>query len=38
MMQYEVSLVNLEPTIGHEIRETPPWLVISSDEMNASNR
>lgn len=32
--QYEVFLVNLEPTIGHEIKKTRPCLVISPNEMN----
>jgi mRNA interferase MazF len=29
-----VYLINLEPTIGGEIRKTRPCLVISPDEMN----
>ncbi len=33
-MQYHVYLVNLDPTIGHEIRKTRPCLVVSPDEMN----
>jgi mRNA interferase MazF len=33
--RFEVHLVNLEPTIGSEIRKTRPCLVISPDEMNA---
>ena len=32
--QYEVYLVNLEPTKGHEIKKTRPCVVISPDEMN----
>ena len=32
--QYEVFLVNLEPTIGSEIKKTRPCVVISPDEMN----
>ncbi|MEW6664288.1 MAG: type II toxin-antitoxin system PemK/MazF family toxin [Thermodesulfobacteriota bacterium] len=32
--RFEVYLVNLDPTIGHEIRKTRPCLVISPDEMN----
>ena len=32
--RFEVYLVNLEPTKGHEIRKTRPCLVISPDEMN----
>ena len=32
--QYHVYLVNLDPTIGHEIKKTRPCLIISPDEMN----
>src|SRR3990167_4268256 len=32
--QYEVYLINLDPTIGFEIQKTRPCLVISPDEMN----
>ena len=32
--QYEVVLVNLDPTIGSEIRKTRPCVVISPDELN----
>ncbi|MDA3809725.1 MAG: type II toxin-antitoxin system PemK/MazF family toxin [Spirochaetaceae bacterium] len=32
--QYEVFLINLDPTIGHEIQKTSPCLVISPNEMN----
>jgi mRNA interferase MazF len=32
--QYAVYLVNLDPTVGHEIQKTRPCLVISPDEMN----
>lgn len=32
--QYHVFLVNLDPTIGKEIKKTRPCLVISPDEMN----
>lgn len=32
--QYEVFLVNLDPTVGREIQKTRPCLVISPDEMN----
>ena len=32
--QYDIVLVNLDPTIGHEIRKTRPCLIISPDEMN----
>jgi len=33
--QYQVVLVNLDPTIGSEIKKTRPCVVISPDEMNA---
>lgn len=32
--QYDVFLVNLNPTIGNEIKKTRPCLVISPNEMN----
>ncbi|MFM8976928.1 MAG: type II toxin-antitoxin system PemK/MazF family toxin [Bacteroidota bacterium] len=32
--QYQIVLVNLDPTVGHEIKKTRPCLVISPDEMN----
>lgn len=32
--RFEVYLVNLDPTIGREIRKARPCLVISPDEMN----
>lgn len=32
--QYEIVLVNLDPTIGSEIRKTRPCAVISPNEMN----
>jgi len=32
--QYEVYLVDVDPTKGHEIKKTRPCLVISPDEMN----
>jgi mRNA interferase MazF len=32
--RYEIYLVNLDPTIGREIRKTRPCVVISPDEMN----
>lgn len=32
--QYQVVIVNLDPTIGHEIKKTRPCLVISPTEMN----
>ena len=32
--RFEVYLVRLDPTHGHEIRKTRPALIISPDEMN----
>ena len=32
--RFEIYLVNLDPTIGSEIRKTRPCLVVSPDEMN----
>ena len=32
--QYEVHLISLDPTIGHEIKKTRPCVVISPNEMN----
>jgi mRNA interferase MazF len=32
--QYEIILVNLDPTIGSEIKKTRSCVVISPDEMN----
>ena len=32
--QYQVFLINLNPTIGHELKKTRPCLVISPNEMN----
>ena len=32
--QYNIYLVNLDPTVGHEIKKTRPYLVISPNEMN----
>jgi mRNA interferase MazF len=32
--QYNIILVNLDPTIGNEIKKTRPCVVISPDEMN----
>lgn len=33
-MQYDIILVNLDPTIGSEIKKTRPCLVVSPNEMN----
>ncbi len=32
--RFQVYLVNLDPTIGHEIKKTRPCLIISPNEMN----
>jgi len=32
--RFEVYLVNLDPTMGREIKKTRPCLIISPDEMN----
>jgi len=32
--QYQIILVNLDPTIGSEMKKTRPCVVISPDEMN----
>jgi len=34
--QYEVFLISLDPTMGHEIKKTRPCVVISPDEMNSN--
>ncbi len=36
--RFEVYLVNLEPTVGSEIKKTRPCLVVSPDEMNHNIR
>lgn len=32
--RFDVYLINLDPTVGHEIKKTRPCLVISPNEMN----
>lgn len=32
--RFEVYLVNLDPTIGSEIRKTRPCVIVSPDELN----
>ena len=32
--RFEVHLINLDPTVGSEIQETRPCLIVSPDEMN----
>lgn len=34
LTQYSIVLVNLDPTIGSEIKKTRPCVIISPDEMN----
>lgn len=34
LAQYQIVLVNLDPTIGSEIKKTRPCVVISPNEMN----
>jgi mRNA interferase MazF len=38
LKQYAIVLVNLDPTIGSEIKKTRPCLVISPDEINGNLR
>jgi mRNA interferase MazF len=34
MKRHEVWLVNLDPTVGSEIRKTRPAVIVSPDELN----
>jgi mRNA interferase MazF len=34
MKQYQIVLVNLDPTIGSEMKKTRPCVIISPNEMN----
>lgn len=34
IVQYEIVLVNLDPTIGSEMKKTRPCVIISPNEMN----
>ncbi len=34
LRQYMIVLVNLDPTLGSEIKKTRPCVIISPDEMN----
>jgi len=36
--RFDVFLINLDPTVGSEIRKTRPCLIISPDEMNRHTR
>jgi len=32
--RFEVYLINLDPSVGHEIKKMRPCLIVSPDEMN----
>ncbi len=32
--QYDIFLISLDPTLGHEINKTRPCLIVSPDEIN----
>jgi mRNA interferase MazF len=34
MRQYDIYWVNLEPTVGHEIKKVRPAAILSPDEIN----
>jgi len=34
LKQYEIVLVNLDPTLGSEMKKTRPCVIVSHDEMN----
>ena len=34
LIQYQIVLVNLDPTLGSEIKKTRPCVIISPNEMN----
>jgi len=34
LRRFDIYLVNLDPTVGHEIKKTRPAVIISPDEMN----
>lgn len=36
--QYQIVIVNLDPTIGSEIKKTRPCVIISPEEMNKTLR
>ena len=36
--RFDIFLVNLDPTVGREIKKTRPCVVISPDEMNRNIR
>ncbi len=34
MKRFEIYLINLDPSVGHEIKRMRPCLIVSPDEMN----
>lgn len=38
LKQYDIILVNLDPTLGSEIKKTRPCVIISPNEMNNNLR
>jgi len=36
--RFDIYLINLDPTVGSEIKKVRPCVVISPDEMNRSSR
>ena len=38
MQRFDVRLVNLDPTIGSEIKKTRPAVIVSPDELNGHLR
>ena len=34
LKQYEIVLINLDPTVGGEVKKTRPCVILSPDEMN----
>jgi len=38
IQQYDIWLVNLDPTVGSEIQKTRPCVIISPQEMNSQLR
>ncbi|MGB1243264.1 MAG: type II toxin-antitoxin system PemK/MazF family toxin [Chitinophagales bacterium] len=34
LKQYDIVIVNLDPTMGSELRKTRPCVILSPDEMN----
>ncbi len=36
MKKFEIRVVNLDPTVGAEMKKTRPCLIVSPDELNAN--